>query len=262
MRLAWLILLSVAPPLMAQTHLQPLRTGIANREFSITDSPCKYEPDRLVEKSMQLARVIINSAESAQATLELRNTSAKSITAYVFNYTFAHGGKTDYYDGRGADLIYEIASAKNTQQVLPSFPPGGVVEQDVKGGSGHGQFQVYPCMVLFDDGTFIGPPVLVKFLTQMRLDTAKGFGALVADLKSARDSADPRAFLTRRAQQVKRASNGRLGEEPYRYLEIVASSLSSNGNTSLDRKSISDHISALQAQRETLVQQSRFRNAE
>ncbi|SRR5713226_3975281 len=264
MRRAWLILLSAALPLMAQTQVQPLPTGIANRDFSITDSPCKYEHDRLVEKGMQLARVVIDSAKPTRATLELRNNSAKSITAYVFNYTFTHGGKTDYYDGRGADLIYEMAIAKNSQQVLPnsSFPPGGVVEQGVKGGRGHGQFEVYPCMVAFDDGTFIGPPLLVKFLTQMRSDSAKAFSALVADLKSARDSAAPKAFLTNRARQVKRTSKGRLGEEPYRYLEIVASGLSSNGNTPLDRKTITDHVSALQGQQEMLVQQSTFRKTE
>jgi hypothetical protein len=264
MRRAWLILLGAALPLMAQAQGQPPPTGIANRDFSITDSLCKYEHDSSVEKGMQMVRVAIDSAKPTRATLELRNNAAKPITAYVFNYTFTHGGKTDYYDGRGADLVYEMAIAKSSQQPLPnsSFPPGGVVEQDVKGSRGHGQFEVYPCMVAFDDGTFIGPPSLVKFLMQMRTDSAKAFGALIADLKSARDSADPKAFLTNRAQQVKRTSKGRLGEEPYRYLEIVASGLSSSGNTPLDRKTITDDVSALQAQQEMLAKQSTFRKTE
>jgi hypothetical protein len=262
MRHAWLILLGAALSVTAQAQDQPPLTGIVIRDFSMTDSLCKYEHDSSVEKGMQMVRVVIDSAKpSRAATLELRNNSAKSITAYVFNYTFTHGGKTDYYDGRGADLVYEMAIAKSRQQALPNstFPPGGVVEQEINGGKGHGQFEVYPCMVAFDDGTFIGPASLVKFLMKMRADSAK---ALVADLKSARDSADPKTFLTNRAQQVKRTSKGRSGEEPYRYLEIVASGLSSSGNTPLDRKTITDHVSALQAQQEMLVKQSTFRKTE
>lgn len=266
MRRAWLILIGAALPLMAQAQGQPWPTGIAKRGFSITDSPCKYEHDSSVEKGMQMMRVVIDSANPTRAAtlVELRNNSAKPITAYVFNYTFTHGGKTDYYDGHGADLVYEMAIAKSSHQALPNstFPPGGVVEQEIKGGRQHGKFEVYPCMVAFDDGTFIGPPSLVKFLMQMRADSAKAFGALVADLKSARDSADPKAFLTNRAQQVKRTSKGRPSEEPYRYLEIVASGLSSSGNTPLDRKTITDHVSALLAQQEMLVKQSTFRKTE
>jgi len=153
-----------------------------------------------------------------------------------------------------------MAIAKSSQQALPNstFPPGGVVEQEVNVSRGPGQFQVYPCMVAFDDRTFVGPPSVVKFLMQMRADSAKAFGALVADLKSARDSADPKIFLTNRAQEVKRTSKGRSGEEPYRYLEIVASGLSSSGNTALDRKTITDQVSALQAQQEMLIKHSTF----
>jgi len=192
MRRARLILLSATLPLMAQAQGQP-PTGITNRDFSITDSPCKYEHDSSVEKGMQMMRVVIDSPTRA-ATLELRNNLAKPITAYVFNYTFTHGGKTDYYDGRGADLAYDLAIAKTSQQALPNSTfPGGVVGQEINGGRAHGQFEVYPCMVAFDDGAFIGPLSLMKFLMQMRADSAKAFGALVADLKSARDSADPKA---------------------------------------------------------------------
>jgi hypothetical protein len=265
MRRAWLILLGAALPVTAQAQDQPPPTGIASRDFSISDSPCKYEHDGSVEKSMQMVRVVVDSAKPTRAaTLELRNNSAKSITAYVFNYASTHGGKTDYYGGRGADLVYEMAIAKSSQQALPNsaFPPGGVVEQEINAGREHGQFEVYPCMVAFDDGTFIGPPSMVQLLMQMRADSAKALGGLVADLKSARDSSNPKTFLTNRAQQVKRTSKGRSGEELYRYLEIVASGLSSSGNTPLDRKTITAHVSALQAQQEMLVKQSTFRKTE
>ena len=261
---AWLIFLSAALHVTAHAQDQP-PTGISIRDFFISDSPCRYEHDSSVEKSMQMVRVVVDSAKPTRAaTLELRNNSAKSITAYVFNYAFTHGGITDYHDGRGADLVYEMAIAKSSEQALPNsaFPPGGVFEQEVNGGREHGQFEMYPCMVLFDDGTYIGPPSPVQILMQLRSDSAKALGSLVADLKSARDSSNPKTFLKNRAQQVKRTSKGRPSEEPYRYLEIVASGLSSSGNTPLDRKAITDHVSTLQAQQEMLVKQSTFRKTE
>jgi len=268
MRRAWLILLgaTVAATAFAQDHQSP--TGIVFRNFSISDSQCGYRHESSVEKALQTVRVLPNTVKPARdgpvATFELRNNSAKTITAYVFNYTFTHGGKTDYYGALGADLVYEMAMVRGGGgQTLPNstFPPGGIMKQEVRGGGRHGQFAVFPCMVLFEDGTFVGPSSLSKFLMDMRADNAKAFGALIADLKLARDSVDAKAFLTNRAKQIKRISKGRSDEEPYRYLEIVASGLSPSGNTSLDRRVISDHISGLQTQQEMLVEQSTFGKA-
>lgn len=260
MRQACLILLCavVAVAIPAQDHQSP--TGIVIRDFTITDSPCGYKHDSSVEKVLQTLRVVIDTANPSRprsvAALELRNNSAKTITAYVFNYTFTHGGKTDYYGTHGADLVYEMAMVKGSpEQTLPNsnLAPGIVIKQEISGGRGHGQFEVFPCMVAFEDGTFIGPPSLSKFLMHMRADNAKALGALIADLKIARDSVDPKTFLTNRAKQIKRISRGRSDEEPYHYLEIVASGLSPSGNTPQDRKIITDHVSALQAQQEMLV---------
>jgi hypothetical protein len=213
-------------------------------------------------------RVVINTAKPAEdspvATVELRNNSAKTITAYILNYTFTHCGKTDYYDGHATDLVYEMAISRGSrEQALPNsnFSPGGVVKQEMYGGRRHGQFEVYPCLVAFEDGTFIGPPYLWEILTHMRADNAKGFDALIADLKLARDSADPRTFLTNRAKQIKRMSKGRSDEEPYRYLEIVASALSESGNTPIDGKTVSEHVSALEAEQEMLVEQSTLKHS-
>src|SRR5262249_41872522 len=198
-----------------------------------------------------------NTAEppgaSSIASFELRNNSAKTITAYVFNHTFTHGGKTDYYAGTGTDLVSEMAIAKSSpEQTLSNstFTPAGVVKQEIRGGGRDGQFEVFPCLVVFDDGTFVGPSSLWKILRKARANHAKAIGALVADLKLAQDSADPKTLLTNRAKQVKKISKGRSDEEPYRYLEIVASALSQTGNTPLDRKTLTDHLSALQAQQE------------
>jgi len=269
MRQMWRILLGAALPVVVLAQDQQPPVGIVIREFSITDSPCGFKHDSSVEKAVQAMRVVVNTGKhtgaTPSATLELRNNSVKTITAYIFNYTFTHAGKTDYYSGHGADLVYEMAFSKGgPEQTLPNsiFPPGGALTEKIYGGRGRGEFDVYPCMVAFDDGTFIGPPFLMKALMGMRADNAKAFGALVVDLKSARDSADPKTFLTNRAKQIKRITRGRSGEEPYRYLEIVASSLSPSGSTPLDKKTITAHISALKAQQETLVRQSKFTKTE
>jgi hypothetical protein len=258
-----LILLGAAVGVTASAQDRQSPTGIDIRDFSISDSFCGYKHDSSVEKVLQTIRVEINTAkpppDSPVATFELRNNSAKTITAYVINHTYTHGGKTDYYGALGTDLVYEMAMMKGSgDQTLPNatFPPGGVVKQEVRGGGRHGQFAVFPCMVLFEDGTFIGPTWLSKDLMHMRADNAKAIGALIADLKLARDSPDPETFLINRAKQIKRISEGKSGEEPYRYLEIVASGLSPSGTTPMNRKTITTHISALQTQQEMLIEQS------
>ena len=265
MRFAALILLAGAVAVAASAQDHQSLTGIEIREFSISDSPCGYTHDSAVEKALQTVRVLPNtvkqSRDSPVATFELRNNSAKTITAYIINYTFTHGGKTDYYGALGTDLVYEMAMVRGSgDQILPNstFPPGGIMKQEIRGGGRHGQFEVFPCVVAFEDGTFIGPPWLSKFLMDMRADNAKAFGALISDLKLARDSVDAKTFLINRAKQIKRISKGSSDEEPYRYLEIVASGLSPSGNTPLDRKTITGYISGLQAQQEMLVEQSTF----
>jgi hypothetical protein len=56
-------------------------------------------------------------------------------------------------------------------------------------------------------------------------------------------------------------SKGRSDEEPYRYLEIVASALSESGNTPIDGKTVSEHVSALEAEQEMLVEQSTLKHS-
>jgi hypothetical protein len=266
MRRVWLILLSTVVPLAVHCEDRPLQPGgMVMRNFTVNDAPCRYEHDSSVGKVLQIVSVVSDPAKPSRARstaiVELRNNSAKTITAYIFNRTFIQGGKTTYYGTSGADLVYEMALAKASQeQVSPNstFPPGGVVHEEISGGIGHGQFEVYPCMVAFEDGTFIGPRSEFELLVQMRAGSAKEFAALVADLKSAQGSSDPKTFLADRAKHIKRTSTGRLAEEPYSYLQVVASSLSASGNTPLDRKTITEHISGLQAEQEMLVQQSTF----
>src|SRR6267154_678751 len=259
MRRAWLSALAATLPPTALAQDQQSPPGIVIRDFSVTDSPCRYKHDGAVEEALQTVRIVTNAAKSSPdgqvATVELRNKAAKTITAYVLNYTFAHNGKTDYYDGHGVDLVYEMAVSKQNPEQT-TFLPGVVIKQEIAGQRGHGQFEVFPCMVGFEDGTFTGPHSLWEFLVQMRGENAKAFSALVADLQSAHDASDPKTFLVNRAKQVKKTSRGTSGDEPYRYLEIVASGLSLSGNTLLDRKAIADSISALQAEQEFLVKQS------
>jgi hypothetical protein len=259
---------STLPP-NAPRRDQQSPTGIVVRDFSVTDSPCRYKHDGAVEEAIQSVRIVTGATKPSRdgqvSLLELHNNSAKTITAYVLNYTFAHDGKTDYYDGRGADLVYEMAVSRHSgeQDVASSnFLPGVVIKQEISGPRGHGQFEVFPCMVAFEDGTFIGPRSLWEFLVQMRAENAKALNALIADLRSAHDSSDPKTFLAIRAKQLKEMSKGTSGDEPYRFLEIVASGLSASGNTLIDRRAIAKSISALEAEQEFLTRQSSFGKTE
>jgi hypothetical protein len=209
-------------------------------------------------KPRELRTDAARSSSSGQvAVVELRNNASKAITAYVLNYTFAHDGKTDYYDGHGTDLVYEMAVSKQHPKQA-SFSSGTVNKKEISGPRGRGRFEVYPCMVAFEDGTFIGPASVWDFLVRARADNAKALGALIADLRSAHDSSDAKTFLVNRARRVKNMSSGTSGEEQYRFLEIVASGLSASGNTPLDRNAIADSISALQAQQAFLIKQASF----
>lgn len=152
MRCAWLILFGAVLPVSVWAQNQrSFPSGIVNRDFSVTDSACGYVHDSPAEKVLQTVKIAIDTAKPSRVspvvTLRLRNNSAKTITAYVFNYTLARGGKIDYYDGRGADLIYEMAIAKSSQgQALPNstFPPGGVIKQEIDGGRGPGHLRCTP----------------------------------------------------------------------------------------------------------------------
>lgn len=145
--------------------------------------------------------------------------------------------------------------SREKARVNSTFLPGEILKQEIRGGGEHGKFEVFPCMIVFKDRTSVGPPTLLTFVMQMRAEIAKEVDALIADLKLAQDSANPRSFLTNRAKQVQSTNVGRMGEEPYGYLEAVAAELST-GSTQLDRKVINDCISGLHAQQEVLIEQS------
>jgi len=154
MRRAWLIALAATLPPTALAQDQQSSLGIVIRDFSVTDSPCRYKHDGAVEEALQTVRIVTNAAKSSPdgqvATVELRNKAAKTITAYILNYTFAHDGKTDYYGGHGADLVYEMAVSKQNPKQT-TFLPGVVIKQEITGQRGHGQFrfrraeQIHPC---------------------------------------------------------------------------------------------------------------------
>jgi hypothetical protein len=262
MHYAWLVLAMQAFAVTEAGRGQQSPSGIVIRDFSITDSPCGYRHDISVEKVLEPVRVVADAAKRSRggsiATIELRNNSEKTVTAYVLNYTFTDGGKTDYYDGHGEDLLYEMALLKGSRKKArpnSTLLPGEILKQEIRGGGEHGKFEVFPCMVAFEDATSVGPPTLLTFVMQMRAEIAKEIGALIADLKLAQDSANPTLVLTNRAKQIERTNVGRMGEEPYRYLEVVAAELSTD-STALNRRVIDDHISALHAQQEVLIKQS------
>jgi hypothetical protein len=227
----------------------------------------------LVEKVLQVAAVKVDSAKPPETgsvvSVEMRNGSAKPITAYILTFTQTRRGKTDYFGARGKDLVYELALARSARRVDPpstSFSPGQTYRAEIWKGRVPGRIEVYPCVAVFDDGTGIGPS---EGLTAVRTDRwtyAKTLEILIAELGLARDSADPKATLLLRAKRIPEIRTTMVGPSgtpiriaasgPSRDLEATARELSGTRDTPDARKFLTDRIAGLRAFRETLLQQS------
>ena len=258
MQYAFFILVGAAIAASATAQDSDAVGGIT-AEFSVGHSPCVAKHDPAVEKAFQAA-VTVEAARPPETgsvvMAELRNSSRKTITAYVLTYTVKRGGRTDYYSGLGKDFVYEMAVAQYSKKPTPpnsTLRPGEVYRTQLGRGKTSRAFEVYPCMVAFDDGTGIGPASVLTMLMRMRSDNAKLLGELIADLELARDSGDPRAALLVRAKRLKQ-NWGTVTHA--RYLEAEASQLSKAPDASLDRKRIAGDIAVLRAQKEALLEHS------
>jgi hypothetical protein len=238
-------------------------------EFSISDSPCAHRRDPAIEQVLQ-GVVKVSAARPPKtgsvATLEMRNVSGKSIAAYVLTYTVVRGQKTEYSGAFGKDLADGLALVRYSRKAAPpntTLLPGETYRAEIWSGRYPGHFEAYPCMVVFDDGTSIGPPQVLRSVTGMRQTRAKSLGNLIADLELARDSADPKATLLLRAKRSTRIeSSGVANGHTTRtsspgwgsHLEYVASQLSGSASSPRDRKILADHISVFRAQQEGLLE--------
>ena len=234
MRRTRLLFLGVAAGLNA------LAQGLANSQFTINHLPCGSQHDASVESVLKTVGV---TKTGSVATLELRNDSGKTITAYAVDYTLTRGGRTDHYGTVGEEFLYQMALARH------AFAPGAVHKLEIAGGKVPGRYDVYPCLAAFDDGTFVGLALAARGLENMRSSSADQFGALIRDLQSALDSTDPKAVLASRIRAGKKTRAWTSG-----YLDTVAADLS--GAPALDKKVLTDHISALRAQQQMLMDQS------
>jgi hypothetical protein len=274
MRLAFLALIAATlGGAAAAQDVDPFAIGVAE-ELSINHSPCAYEHDPAVEKVLQVVGFKVKPVKppknSPVTYVELRNNSSKMITAFVL--TDSVGGRV-WVEGsfaRGIDLVWELALVRYSKKPAPSntiLPPGGIYEFEV-GPIERRHVEVYPCTVVFDDRTGVGPPGEVSSLLQMRATSAESMGAVVAELESARHADDPKIWLMLRAKQL--ASQGVVvaqpntspvrtrsrGTGPSRHLEWLAAELAGGRNNPRDQKLLADYISVYSAQRDALLAQS------
>jgi hypothetical protein len=212
------ILLIVGVALNAQT-----RGGISAREFSISHSPCEHRHVPDVEKAIHV------SVDSGPvSTMELHNISAKPITAFVYT---ARKGATGWYGASGEDLIYDMVWDKNSR-----WPPGGVLRRRL--GKGR-EREVFPCAVVFEDGTALGPLQVASYIQQSRSNMAAGLTALIGYLESALKSDDPRSSVAQRIKQLKRRCDT---PRKYAYLDAGVLSDISSSDKAAARKIISEHL--------------------
>jgi hypothetical protein len=267
MRFASLILMAAASAQFGEAqNTGSFGAGIA-ADFTISDAPCGFKHDPEVEKSFVVGAIRVPGTTPKQtgsnATVELRNRSAKAITAYVLTYTITRGKHTDYYGARGTDLIEQYGGKESVPN--RAILPDQAYQAEIWAGRPGGRIEVYPCLVVFDDRLSAGPPQVLGSVMGMRQAELKFLGQLIAALEAARDSDDPKASLTRRASRSQKAPIETWREasgvrvkalSPLAgYLQAEASQLR-GGNSVEDRRVITDRISVLGAQQKRLTEQS------
>jgi hypothetical protein len=254
---------TLAPNLSAQA-LKPLG-GVLVGDFSITDSPCAYKRNPSVEKAVAVLRLTVvpskPSKTGSDSFFELRNISQKTITAYVFSYAAVRRGRKTYYQGIGEDFLYRMALARLDNAQAPpnsTLPPGGIHRRQLWSDRSADSFEVYPCAIVFDDGTAIGPPSVLAIIAQMRSQEAKFMAMLISGLELALNSDDPRATLINRAKQMKEkneVSSAMQGD----YLEDVARLLLTSHDSAHDKTVVAGYILTLRAQQKMLSEHPTFR---
>jgi hypothetical protein len=273
MRGGYLMVISAVVILSARSQdMDPLAV-ITPSEFSMSDSPCVARHDPSVEKVLQVVAIRMEGAKSPETgsvvTVEMRNASAKTITAYLLTFTVTRGGRTEHFGALGKDLVYDLALTRHARRAAPastSFLPGQVYRAEIWRGRPPGHFEVYPCVAVFDDGTGIGLSQGITSVQTGRLTQAKRWDVLIRELELARDSGDPGATLllrAKRVQDIRFTATGPSGSPirisasgPRVDLEATATELSGNHDAPAAKKFLADRIAVLRALRETLSELS------
>ena len=277
MRAHRLLLLTACLPTLAAQGTDPGQ-GILT-EFSYFHSNCGYSHDPVVEKALHAAiRIEPPRApkKTSVAILEMRNDSSKTVTAYLLTSARTRGAKTDRYDAEGVDFVQDMAlrmrytpkSDLSSLAILPS----GTFRKELWSGRFPGRFEVYPCLVVFEDGTYLGPRELMRRVVGDRQSRARTLGRLIAELEAARGAGDPKATLTRRAEhfarleesgpQMEEVTEG-TGVRIISSVDPIAPDLKEaashlSGAAAADRAALANDISTFRTQQEFLVARSKL----
>jgi hypothetical protein len=199
--------------------------GVTMSEFAITHDSCAEQHDPAIEKILQ--------SRLSGGTVEINNISTKNVTAYIIKFTTTRSGTTEHHGAIGRDYLGD------SQLRLTA---GQSVSLDLWPGKAKPKIDVYPCAVLFDDGTGLGAAEALKLVKRMRADHAKWNEAVIAVLQSVRDSENPKAALLKRTRW----------HRDRKYFEIAAATLT--GDRGHDQKHIDAQIAALSTQRALLLE--------
>ena len=104
-----MLFLAALLPTFAGQGSDPGRQNI-EMQFSLSHSDCGYSHDPVLEKALHVAiRTDPPQPPKKTSVLELRNDSAKTITAYVLTSTRMRNGSTDRFGAEGVHSVQEVA---------------------------------------------------------------------------------------------------------------------------------------------------------
>jgi hypothetical protein len=215
--------------------------------FTLSHTRCASRHDPAVEKALQVV--------AAGSSVEFRNASAKAITAYVMTYTVTRGKESYPSSATGQDFVAAPPGS--------TLMPGQTYRAGLWGGKVRGPHEVYPCLVVFDDRTSVGPPELLTSVMRMRQSRAEFQGTMIREMEAARAADDPKGALLLRAKRSPLVTTSRgpgntrvtTNLPVLRYLEVIAAKLSGTRNSPLDQKVLADEISEHRALQQAILKQ-------
>jgi hypothetical protein len=169
----------------------------------------------------------------SHGTVEFKNISGKAITVYLFTFTTTRGGRTEFYSGTGRDFLSDGQL---------KLAPGKTTSMELWSGKSPPRIDVYPCAIIFEDGTGLGKPQALSGYKRLRAAQAKSYDEQITILRAARDADDPKAALLKSTKW----------RQDRWYFKTVSERMS--GEQSANRKAIDIEIVDLTWRRSMLLQ--------
>jgi hypothetical protein len=162
-------------------------------------------PDSALQVTSTDLQVVSTPARRAEAYIVVRNVSSRTITHFSYSVLarYADGteqttrGKVDLLDSLMLDELRPLLGSAQDSSALERLGPGDsrkITALFPLSGEGLAPVSVTTriVMVAFDDNTALGDPTEIRDLQYQRMQDVQMFSALVADLRSVKNSPSPK----------------------------------------------------------------------